>query len=111
MQIIEKFKFENKQVTYKSSIKFQGIDKTKIIKFSEAEIRKYIAQLTAIQNDAGYNIKINNNQGKMTFNVISDYSPMYLQDNYGLFNKLYIEEISLNIDNDGVYHWQIKGKI
>lgn len=106
-----KYSFDSsgKTATYKSGGPFEGIKENKAYKFSELEIRKYVATLTE-DNDA-YKIKTNIVQDKLkSWEITSNYSPVYLQEKYHLFNKLYVNSIELNVDSStGIFNWKITG--
>ena len=100
-----------KNAVFKPSVKFEGIKEDKVFKFNEQETRKYIATLTENNQDDDYQIKTLINQNKLkSWEITSSYSPMYLQEKYHLFNKLYINSIELNVDNNsGIFNWKITG--
>lgn len=108
-----KYNFDQsgKNVTYQPSVKFEGIKENKAFKFTEKETRLYIATLTENNLDQVYQIKTNVTQGKLkSWEITSNYSPMYLQEKYHLFNKLYLNSIELNVDNStGIFNWKISG--
>lgn len=109
-----KFSFDPsaKNVKYTSPVKFIGIQETKVIKYSESDIRAYISFLTSIDNeDEGFNIKILVDKDKVkSWEISSTLSPMYLQEKYHLFNKLYISSIDLSVDqNSGIFNWKMVG--
>lgn len=112
--IAKKLKFDQsgKKVIYGLSEKFNGVLQNKVIKFPESEMREYISVLTQSQDDRNYKIKINADTKTgiaKDWTILSNLSPVYLQNNYGIFNKLYIKDINMTVDNDGVYNWTIKG--
>lgn len=108
------FKFDNNgtSVVYTPpNSKFVGMKQTEVHDYSENEVRNYISTLTENGNNIDYVIKteLKNNQ-LSSWTIKSNYSPMYLQENYHLFNKIYVQSIELNVDSStGIFNWTIKG--
>lgn len=107
-----KFDQSGRKVIYGLSEKFNGVLQNKVIKFPENEMRAYISDLTQSQDDRNYAIKVGADLKTgyaKDWTITSNLSPVFLQNNYGIFNKLYISNISMTVDSDGIYNWTVKG--
>lgn len=109
-----KFKFDTygKNVAFTPSGKFVGIKANKVFKYSEKDMREYVSYLTLDSNtDFKFKIIVDVNKSNLkSWELNSTYSPMYLQENYHLFNKLYINLIELSVDQTtGIFNWKITG--
>lgn len=109
-----KYKFDSsgKAVTYSPGWKFEGIKTSKVIKYSPEEIRLYVSSLTQIdgrEDDFSFKTTLDKDKLK-SWEINSTMSPMYLQEKYHLFNKIYLSSIILTVDqNTGIFNWKISG--
>lgn len=91
-------------------IKDKGIEKTRLKFLSNDELRAKVINITKLSESDDFKINLNTdktgNINKME--IISNFSPIYLQNKYNIFSKLYIENLSLKIDDKTANPtWQI----
>lgn len=112
------FSADGKSVTYKLPISFVGIKENMVKYYQEDEIRSAIANLTANSNNE-YSISISANAAAAkdltqsdlkNWVVKSNYSPIYLQNKYHLFDHVYVNSVKMTTDSNGLLNWEIAGE-
>lgn len=90
----------------------KGVQDTKIKKASKEEIKNTILLVTKMARSGDFTLTVNSDKKGIVskWNIVSNFSPMYLNNKYNLFNDIYIDGLSLKIDNrTGIPTWNIYG--